>query len=135
MDLLARREHAFAELARKLGPRFDAQKLAAALEALREEGLQSDTRFAQSFVRERMLRGMGPARIRTELRQRGVSREDANHALEAVPDAESTSWRDLARSAQLKKFGTLDVRDDRQRARVERFLEQRGFSGSEYPDD
>ena len=128
MDLLARREHSFAELERKLGPRFEARTLAEALDALRREGLQSDVRFALSFVRQRMLRGMGPARIRSELHQRGVSGADARHALEAAPDAEGTSWSDLARSAQLKKFGTLELRDDRQRARVGRFLEQRGFS-------
>ena len=131
IDLLARREHSFAELERKLGSRFEAQTLAEALDALRAEGLQSDARFALSFVRQRMRRGMGPARIRSELRQRGVSGADAVHALEAVPDAEGTSWPDLARSAQLKKFGTLELGDDRQRARVGRFLEQRGFSAAE----
>lgn len=134
MDLLARREHSFAELKDKLGPRFDARKLEQALAALREEGLQSDARFALSFVRERMLRGMGPARIRIELHRRGVPGKDATHALAAVPAAEGTSWPDLARSAQLKKFGTLDVGDERQRARIGRFLEQRGFSVAEYPD-
>lgn len=134
VQLLARREHSFAELERKLGARFDARKLREALAALRAEGLQSDARFALSFVRERMLRGMGPARIRSELHQRGVSDKDATHALAAVPAAEGTSWPDLARSAQLKKFGTLDLGDDRQRARVGRFLEQRGFSVAEYPD-
>ena len=131
IDLLARREHSFAELERKLGPRFEAQTLAEALNALRAEGLQSDARFALSFVRQRMRRGMGPARIRSELQQRGVSGADASYALEAVPDAEGTSWPDLARSAQLKKFGTLEPGDDRQRARVGRFLEQRGFSVAE----
>lgn len=131
IDLLARREHSFAELERKLGSRFEAQTLAEALDALRAEGLQSDARFALSFVRQRMRRGMGPARIRSELQQRGVSGADAVHALEAAPDAEGTSWPDLARSAQLKKFGTLEPGDDRQRARVGRFLEQRGFSVAE----
>ena len=131
IDLLARREHSFAELERKLGSRFEAQTLAEALDALRAEGLQSDARFALSFVRQRMRRGMGPARIRSELQQRGVSGADAVHALKTVPDAEGTSWPDLARSAQLKKFGTLEPGDDRQRARVGRFLEQRGFSVAE----
>lgn len=132
--LLARREHSFAELEHKLGARFDARRLREALAALRAEGLQSDARFALSFVRERMLRGMGPARIRSELHQRGVSDKDATDALATVPAAEGTSWPDLARSAQLKKFGTLDLGDDRQRARVGRFLEQRGFSVAEYLD-
>lgn len=125
MDLLARREHTRRELLDKLGSRFPAEQLAAELEQLCREGLQSDARFAESFVRGRALRGYGPQRIAQELRQRGVAAELAAEAM-ATADID---WLAQLRALSERRFGRLPPADTRERARRWRFLQQRGFGG------
>ena len=135
MDLLARREHSRSELARKLSRHFnDRAELHAALDRLTEEGLQSDDRFAASFVRERMLRGQGPRRIASELIQRGVSAALVGHALQAVPAEACETWESLADQALFKRFGSQDLVgiDAEERVRRLRFLHQRGFHTEAY---
>jgi regulatory protein len=127
MDLLARREHSRLELWRKLQSRFDKEELDQALNVLADENLQSDERFAQSFTRERMLRGYGPLRIDSELRQRGVVRNTIEKALANVPREEGICWRELARQALQRKFGDAPPSDVKDKARRLRFLSYRGF--------
>lgn len=127
MNLLARREHSLTELKRKLSQRFDTEELDAALEKLAEENLQSDERFAQSFTRERMLRGVGPLRIESELRQRGVQSVFIDQALVAVPQEERTTWREVAQDVLQRKFGDAAPEDLQDKARRLRFLGYRGF--------
>lgn len=127
MNLLARREHSFSELQRKLARRFDREELDIALQKLADENLQSDERFAQSFTRERMLRGVGPLRIESELRQRGVQSSFIDHAIAMVPGEEGLSWREVAKEALERKFGQERPADLAEKARRVRFLAYRGF--------
>jgi regulatory protein len=128
MDLLARREHSAVELTRKLLARgFDAEAVAGALAVLASEGLQSDARFAETFVYSRFQRGAGPARIRAELRARGVGEGLIEGALVAL-DAE---WLQQLRAVRARKFGPDLPGDFRERARQMRFLQQRGFSNEQ----
>ena len=53
-----------------------------ALAWLTERSLLSDGQFAESVVRSYARRGYGAARIRQELSRRGISREDADAAME-----------------------------------------------------
>lgn len=127
MDLLARREHSRVELQRKLRKRFEPVDVDRALATLAVENLQSDERFARSFTRDRMLRGIGPLRIDAELRQRGVDRQWIERALAAVPREEDMHWQDIARDVLLRKFGEGPPEDLREKARRHRFLSYRGF--------
>ena len=71
MDLLTGREFSRAELATKLNKRFDNHpSIAEVLVKITEEGLQSDKRFAEAFVRSRIYRGHGLARIRQDIRKK-----------------------------------------------------------------
>ena len=125
MNLLARREHSQKELRQKLLKRFaDAVIVDAQIERLAEENLQSDERFAQSYVRMRAMRGYGPVRIRQELRERGLRDDEIAVAFEALDD----SWFDLAWSAFVKKFGEQPDGDVKARSRRDRFMQYRGFS-------
>jgi len=123
--LLARREYSRAELAGRLAAKHhDAERVQQALDALEVDGLQSDARFAESFVRSRLARGQGPMKVRAGLNERGVDRELARTALDAA-QAE-TDWQALACEVLAKRFdgpGTTP----RERARRERFLAGRGF--------
>ena len=74
MDFLARREYGQTELIRKLADKgFERDVAAQAVTQLTDEGLQSDQRFAESFVQSRINQGKGPVRIRLDLGQRGIS--------------------------------------------------------------
>ncbi|SDJ16935.1 regulatory protein RecX [Billgrantia gudaonensis] len=129
--LLARREYARAELASRLTAKgHAAQAVAECLEALAEEGLQSDDRFAESFVRSRVLRGQGPLKIRAELERRGIDRERLRAMLGAFEESGELDGFALARAALAKRFaGPGDT--PRERARRERFLAGRGFDAEQ----
>ncbi|WBA79688.1 regulatory protein RecX [Endozoicomonas sp. GU-1] len=127
MDLLARREHGFTELARKLSGRFPRELVLDALTRLREERLQSDDRFVESFVYSRQQRGYGPVRIKAELFQKGVDSELIGQYLLEQDD----HWDELAKAVKERKFGASVPRDHKERARQTRFLAQRGFSMSQ----
>lgn len=129
MNLLARREHSYAELLRKLGSRFTREEIAEALDRLADEDLQSDERFARSYARQRMLNGYGPQRITAELRQRGVDAALSEETVARAPQEESTSWQVVAQAVALKKFGAEPASDAQEKARRLRFLNYRGFSG------
>ncbi len=125
LGLLARREHSRTELLRKLtGPETDAVKLEVLIEHLATAGLQSDTRYAEAFVRSRIERGHGPIRIRQELRQRGVATDTAETALNEA----EVDWSTQLAAVHRKRFGSSPPADRRDLARRARFLAQRGFA-------
>jgi regulatory protein len=125
--LLARREHSRLELVERLTARgHSTEAVNECLEALVEEGLQSDSRFAESFVRSRLFRGQGPVKIRAELERRGLGREQIRDALLAAEQGAEGDWFALACDALARRFsGPGDTPSER--ARRERFLAQRGF--------
>jgi regulatory protein len=76
MDLLARREHGRVELTRKLRQRgAPSELIEQALDRLTEEGLLSESRYLESFIRYRAHAGFGPLRIREDLSQRGLAQD------------------------------------------------------------
>ena len=126
MNLLARREHLRSELRSKLLRRFeDGQLLDDMLDQLAEENLQSDQRFAESYIRQRSGRGYGPDRIRQELRQKGASGELVELALEAC----EIDWAILALEVRRKKYGSALPADFKEKGRQLGFLRYRGFGG------
>ncbi|MEA2119862.1 regulatory protein RecX [Halovibrio sp. HP20-50] len=127
IGLLARREYSRAELAQRLQKKaFDEAAIDDCLNTLIEQGLQSDARFAEVFVRSRILRGQGVIRIKGELRQRGVDQETLSAAFEAVEEGENIDWFELARETLARRFESPGE-TPKERARRERFLANRGF--------
>ncbi len=124
MDFLARREYGRAELVRKLADKGYARSVVEdEIAALSNEGLQSDTRFAESFVQSRINQGKGPVRIRADLSQRGIR----DGVIEGAIEESGCDWFDLAVRERVKKFGVEPPRDFREKARQMRFLQYRGF--------
>ncbi|MFN2329288.1 MAG: regulatory protein RecX [Chromatocurvus sp.] len=131
MDLLARREHSRFELARKLLRRYPPRLVTEAVERLAVEGLQSDERFAENYVRQRAGRGYGPARIQRELQDRGVK----NALAESTLAVSGFDWHDIARQALAKKFGGVSAAITMpEKARMLRFFAYRGFSREHLPE-
>lgn len=94
------------------------------LQQLEEQGLQSDDRFTEQYVRQRRDKGYGPLRIRAELKERGVD----GVLIDGWLDAGDQEWRSLMEQAVIKKYGQTPPRDNQKEiARCGRFLAQRGF--------
>ncbi len=129
MNLLARREHSRCELKQKLRKRFhDDDLIEEQLDQLSAENLQSDSRYAESFLRQRIGRGHGPLRIRQEMRQKGIRDTEIELAMaEEQPD-----WFALAEKAYHRKFGQLPPEDVRDKAKRSRFMQYRGFGLDHY---
>lgn len=144
MNLLARREHSRHELLIKLGRRFAHPILVEeVLQSLSEENLQSDQRYAESLLRQRIARGYGPGRIHRDMRERGLDDEAIDKAHASV----QPEWFALAEAAYARKFGNLPPAgqvDDgsepdfvqrsaareaalKEKARRSRFMQYRGF--------
>lgn len=126
MDLLARREHTRKELAQKLSKKFRAvpEIVDEELDKLRAEGLQSDARLTEVFIRSRVSRGQGPVKIKMELRGKGVDDETLGLAFKTC----EVDWFALVEQVARKRFGESAPTDARERARRGRFLQQRGFN-------
>jgi SOS response regulatory protein OraA/RecX len=85
LRLLSRREHAAAELKYKLVRRGHDEATAADIVGqLAGAGWQSDTRYAEMLVRNRIEQGYGPLRIRAELEAAGVPDAEVRAALDAT---------------------------------------------------
>lgn len=124
MDLLARREHSLRELFEKLARRFDDEFLVhQELERLSAESLQSDARFAESYLHSRAQRLYGPLRIRMELRERGIDEA----AIAAAMGAAGIDWRANLERLVRERFGRRPAVDFNERAKRMRFLHNRGF--------
>lgn len=117
---LARREHSRAELARKLAPRAESpEALEQLLDALAAKKQLSDERYAEARAHQ-LARKYGAARIRADLRSKGIATEIAARA--GVIDERERAAAILARKYR-SAAGTRE-----ERARRARFLQARGFS-------
>ena len=96
-----------------------------ALAWLAERSLLDDAAFAESVVRSYARKGYGAARIRQELTRRGVSREDAETAMQTFsPDRAQIL-------ALLDKRLRGDLSDRREIDKAVAALQRRGFSWSD----
>jgi regulatory protein len=117
---LVRREHSRAELERKLAPHAESpEALNAVVDLLLSKKQLSDERFAEERARS-LSRKYGAARIRQDLKARGVTDEIAGRVSEAG---------DLERAKAILSRKYRDAAATREeQARRARFLQSRGFS-------
>jgi regulatory protein len=126
MRLLSRREHSQSELLDKLKAKgFDIADIKVVIAQLISEGWQSDQRFVNAFVRQRIQKGYGPIRIDFELKRRGLSCSCLELVFDDLPE-----WETLIENVYDKKFSISERRLSRAEwAKQMRFLQHRGFSG------
>jgi regulatory protein len=121
--MLARREHARAELKSRLTPHAeDPGQVEELLDELEQLGYLSESRFVESVLNTRRPR-FGALRVLHDLRQKGVSEAGLEQAKAALADSEL----EAARAVWRRKFGQLP-QSATERARQARFLASRGFS-------
>lgn len=92
---------------------------------LEEIGAVNDENYAAALVRHYGGKGYGPARVREELRRRGVDRELWDEAMLEMPDAQEM----LDQLIQKKCRG--DLSDPKEKKRVSDMLLRRGFAWSD----
>jgi len=113
-------------LTRKLKAKeFSDNEIEEILDVLSQEGLQSDERYAESYVNMRRNRGYGPLKIKQELQQRGVSSD----LISMYVDFHDPVWLSTANHAYEKKYGARALDSANERAKRMRFLQSRGFTG------
>jgi len=123
------RDRSRAELRERLTRKgFTAAQVEEALQRASELGYLDDARFALSRARSLVSQGraFGP-RLAQELKRHGLSGEDAHQALEAA--SEEFPPEQVLRELLARRFSDFDYHraDDRERGRVVRFFQRRGF--------
>jgi regulatory protein len=126
---LARRDQSEAELRRALaGKGHGGAEVEAAIERLRRERYLDDLAYAERYACRRMAHpGLGPARIRQGLRQRGVPRTEAEAGLRAALDeVDERAVLDALARRYWKQHARIEP--ERRLPRLWAFLARRGFA-------
>ncbi len=126
LNLLGRREHSQKELLDKLKLRgIDADQARPVIAQLAEQGWQSDQRFAESFIRQRIKKGYGARRIAHELQQKGIATFD----IDSVLDEMELGWLEVIGQVYSHKYPQESRISYQDWAKRSRFLQHRGFDG------
>ena len=122
--MLARREHSFLEVSRKLSQKgIEENAYMPVLQAFKDADIQSDQRFAESRARALYFKGAGPRKIKLDLQQHGIDEHLAEQALiELEPE-----WFEMAKQVKEKKFGINKETDFKRLMKQKQFLQYRGF--------
>jgi regulatory protein len=120
LRLLARREHTRQELERKLSPHAgSSDDLQALISGLKQKNQLSEERYAEERAR-RLARKYGAARIRQDLKAKGVSDD-------LISRITNEGELERARAILERKYRT-PAATRAERAKRMRFLQSRGFS-------
>jgi regulatory protein len=127
LDLLARRDHSAYELRVKLQKRgFPGEIIEKVLQQLRRLNYVNDGRFAEAWIRTRLLRrAEGPVKLKSALLQKGVAASEADRVISRFlsEDLEKINFEKALEKALVRCGG-----DEKKFAR---FLKNRGFSWKE----
>ena len=127
LRMLTARAHGEQELYRKLRQKYDAAAAQSAVDRCKEAGLIDDEAYAADLAESLSARkGWSPDRIRTELICRGVDKEIAGNAAEAL-DID----RDSGIIQILEKMRITDDSPEKDKARAVRRLTAAGYSMGE----
>lgn len=125
------------ELERHLARRgYEAALVAATLRRCEELGYVDDRAFAVSWTLDRLrLKPRGVALLRMELREKGVSEEDAEAGIRRAFAEEGVTERELLERAARKRWRTRRSDDSLTvRRRLSNYLSRRGFRSGEIRD-
>ena len=130
LRLLDFRPRSRAEISRSLARAgFAEDVVEETLERLEDLSLIDDEQFARTWVAHRLAgKGMGKARIKWELRQKGVPNEAIEEALSAV-DGE-TERRSALEAARRRWVRDTSADDRTKRRRLAAFLRRQGYDWS-----
>ena len=128
LGLLARREHSVKELMTKLVARCaDEDMLDNVIFGLQESGYVSDQRFVESFLRQRIFQGFGPKKIQFDMRDKGISSD----MLDLAMQEQDVDWFAQALDVYRRKFRSEESYDAKGYAKRMRYMMQRGFNAEQ----
>ncbi|VEI78334.1 Regulatory protein recX [Mannheimia haemolytica] len=120
--LLSKRDYSEQELRQKLKQKeYDIADIDGAIEKAQANQWQSDERFCTAFIRYRSMQGIGPRRLKQELKLKGVKDWLINQELENA----EVDWFELAEQIFEKKRPL--VWDLKAKQKMWRFMVSRGF--------
>lgn len=141
--LLARREHSRYELGDKLlSPRNSPSKhkilpppetlsstqiraeINLLLDKLEANDLLSDQRFAENLTRQYLRKGKGLLALKQAYQSHQLDTSITQPLLAAL----THRWQEQANRVREKRFGSLPATDQKDAAKMQRFLSQRGFT-------
>ena len=101
---------------------YTSQEITSVINFLQENNYQSDQRFTEAFVRNRLNKGSGPKKIIAELQSRGI--DICENQLEITDQ----QWISVCKKVREKKFGNGFPVSINEKNKQIRFLIYRGFS-------
>lgn len=126
--LLAIREHSRRELSQKLTRKgFSSDLVDDLIDELKEQNLQSDSRYAEILINSRLRKGYGPIYVQHYLKDKGVDSD----TIESMLDFNDVAWQKALIDTAEKKYGTQLPDDFQQKIKQMNFLKQRGFTAEQ----
>ena len=123
---LAMREHSTLQIKNKLTNKgFDNKIIENVVTEIQETGFQSDTRYAEEYIRYRQNSGYGSKKIIYELKSNGISSEIINNHMENFKD----DYNILFEFAQ-SKINNVDLNDKKILMKYSNNFKSRGFDNS-----
>ena len=123
MNALSRREHSEKEIYLKFINLVDSKNnLLEEIVKLKEEGLISNQRYAEAYIRSRFHSGFGPVRIKYELGKKGVIETTIIKAFQET----DLDWDDKLKSEFKKKYESNEVKNLNVN-KISKFFLYRGF--------
>ena len=120
------REHSKSELFIKLSKKnFDKENILSCINEFSEKDLQSDLRYAESFIRSKFNAHKGPSFITASLKANGV---DAKIIDDVLRNYSSEDWDTIAKNALEKKSINKSLEPSVCKTKQKLFLSNRGFS-------
>lgn len=127
LSLLSRRSYSKGQLTQKLARHTDGDAALEAVERMEEIGLVDDLDYAMRYARDLYhLKHLAPARIKQELRQKGIDSEVVSESLEQFDEDDNI---DRALAYLSRKYS--DLSDEKTRKRAFAQLVRLGYSYSE----
>ena len=124
---LSMREHSKSELAEKLLKKnYQSELIIRCIDEFTEKGLQSDYRYAESYIRSKFNDHKGENFIKLSLKNKGISTDLINKIMQGYDDQ---AWLKQAISALEKKVYKDDLNESDQKKKQNAFLNSRGNSG------
>jgi regulatory protein len=124
LNLLARRDHTYQELIKKLQKRFLLADIKLMLDKLIQQDFINEERFTNNFIEVRRRKGFGPKRIKLELQNRGIKDQMIAEHLKMTDNA----WLNEIRKTWQTYFKNKLPINFKEQAKQMRFLQYRGFT-------
>ena len=123
MNALSRREHSEKEIYLKFVNLVNSKDtLLEEILKLKEEGLISNQRYAEAYIRSRFHSGFGPIRIKYELEKKGVIEAIIKTAFQET----DLDWDDKLKREFKKKYESNDMKSSNDN-KISKFFLYRGF--------